>query len=86
MSNVIQGSGTAVINCHKHMLAAQSPVFAQLFLQAANSSQSLTSVSGKVLILPIKFVQQCDFFIRVCAVRHVRVQQRRRLHDDFIHT
>ena len=30
-----QGSQTSLVNCHRVILAAQSPIFAQLFHQAA---------------------------------------------------
>eukprot|EP00292_Cryptomonas_paramecium_P010419 CAMPEP_0113709734 /NCGR_PEP_ID=MMETSP0038_2-20120614/29744_1 /TAXON_ID=2898 /ORGANISM="Cryptomonas paramecium" /LENGTH=262 /DNA_ID=CAMNT_0000635669 /DNA_START=12 /DNA_END=797 /DNA_ORIENTATION=+ /assembly_acc=CAM_ASM_000170 len=41
-----KGSGTSVLNCHKHMLAAQSPVFARLLNQAGQPS----SMQGKGLM------------------------------------
>ena len=34
-----QGSQTSVINCHRVLLAAQSPVFAQLLQQSASGNK-----------------------------------------------
>lgn len=46
-----EGSGTAVVNCHRHMLAAHSPTFAQIFRDSAiqNNFPSKVTANQKVL-------------------------------------
>jgi hypothetical protein len=50
-----EGSGTAIVNCHRHMLAAHSPVFAQLCQQAQQTS---AAVPGKIPRISMRV--ECD--------------------------
>ena len=47
--SLMQGSGTSVVNCHRNVLAAQSPVFSQLF-QQMGPPQPTAKGTGKVSI------------------------------------
>jgi hypothetical protein len=52
-----EGSGTAIVNCHRHMLSAHSPIFAQLCQQA--QAQQNATLPGKG-ITRISLRVECD--------------------------